>query len=128
MDCIEVWGDGSQTRSYMYIDDCTQGIDRIMHCEELLATPINLGSSELLSVNALVSLAEEIGGIKLQRTYNLDAPRGVAGRNSDNTMIQRILHWEPNTPFRVGLAKTYAWIQQQYQDRKAGKRTVRDTI
>jgi nucleoside-diphosphate-sugar epimerase len=128
LDCIEVWGDGSQTRSYMYIDDCTQGIDRIMHCEELLATPINLGSSELLSVNALVSLAEEIGGIKLQRTYNLDAPRGVAGRNSDNTMIQRILHWEPNTPFRVGLAKTYAWIQQQYQDRKAGKRTVRDTI
>jgi nucleoside-diphosphate-sugar epimerase len=128
MDCIEVWGDGSQTRSYMYIDDCTQGIDRIMHCEELLATPINLGSSELLSVNALVSLAEEIGGIKLQRTYNLDAPRGVAGRNSDNPMIQRILHWEPNTPFRVGLAKTYAWIQQQYQDRKAGKRTVRDTI
>jgi nucleoside-diphosphate-sugar epimerase len=128
LDCIEVWGDGTQTRSYMYVDDCTQGIDRIMHCDELIATPINLGSNELVSVNALVSLAEEIGGVKLRRAYNPDAPRGVAGRNSDNTMIKQVLHWEPSTTFRVGLAKTFAWIQQQYQDRKAGKRTVRDTI
>jgi nucleoside-diphosphate-sugar epimerase len=126
--CIEVWGDGSQTRSFMYIDDCTQGIDRITHCEDLIATPINLGSSELVSVNALVGMVEEIGGVKLRRDYNPDAPKGVAGRNSDNTMIQRVLGWEPRTPFRVGLAKTYAWIEQQYQDRKAGKRTVRDTI
>ena len=125
---IEIWGDGSQTRSFMYIDDCTQGIEKIMHCEELIATPINLGSSELVSVNELVSLVEEIGGVKLRRSYQLDAPKGVAGRNSDNTMIKRILNWEPNTPLRVGLAKTYAWIEQQYQDRKAGKRTVRDTI
>ena len=100
----------------------------IAHCEELIARPINLGSSELISVNALVSLAEEIGGVKLRREYKLDAPKGVAGRNSDNTMIQRILKWEPGTPFRVGLAKTYAWIHEQYHDRKAGKRTVRDTI
>ena len=78
-----------QTRSFMYIDDCTQGIDRITHCEDLIATPINLGSSELMSVNDLVSLAEEIGGVKLRRVYNPDAPKGVAGRNSDNTMIQR---------------------------------------
>ena len=84
-----------------------------MHCEELIATPINLGSSELISVNQLVSLAEEIGGVKLSGTYNLDAPKGVAGRNSDNTMIQRILGWQPSTPFRDGLAKTYAWIEQQ---------------
>jgi nucleoside-diphosphate-sugar epimerase len=126
--CIEIWGDGSQTRSFMYIDDCTQGIDRIMHCEKLIATPINLGSSELIAINALVSLAEEIGGVKLQRSYDLNAPRGVAGRNSDNTMIQSIMHWEPSTPFRTGLAKTYAWIAQQYEDRKAGRRTVRDTI
>jgi nucleoside-diphosphate-sugar epimerase len=76
----------------------------------------------------LVSIAEDIGGVKLQRKYNLDAPKGVAGRNSDNTMIKKILGWEPTTPFRVGLAKTYAWIDQQYADRKAGKRTVRDTI
>ena len=66
--------------------------------------------------------------MKLHRKYNLDAPKGVAGRNSDNTMIRRILDWEPTTPFRVGLAKTYAWIEQQYKDRNAGKRTVRDTI
>jgi nucleoside-diphosphate-sugar epimerase len=127
-DCIDVWGDGSQTRSFMYIDDCTLGIDRITHCEELIATPINLGSNELISINDLVGMAEEIGGVKLRRTYQLDAPKGVAGRNSDNTMIQRILHWQPSTSFRAGLAKTYAWIEQQYHDRKAGKRTVRDTI
>ena len=123
-----IWGDGSQTRSFMYIDDCVKGIDMIMHCDELIATPINLGSSELVSINDLVSMVEEIAGVKLRRIYDPDAPRGVAGRNSDNTLIQRVLHWEPSTPFRVGLAKTYAWIQQQYQDRKAGKRTVRDTI
>jgi GDP-D-mannose 3',5'-epimerase len=125
---IEVWGDGTQTRSFMYIDDCTAGIDKIVHCEELVATPINLGSSELVSVNQLVDMIEEIGGVKLRRSYKLDAPKGVAGRNSDNTMIRRVLHWEPGTPLRDGLAKTYAWIEGQYKDRKAGKRTVRDTI
>ncbi len=126
--CIEIWGDGTQTRSFQYIDDCTKGIDMITHCDELIATPINLGSNELISVNELVSIAEEIGGVKLRRNYKLDAPKGVAGRNSDNTMIRRILHWEPSISFRDGLAKTYAWIEQQYLDRKAGKRTVRDTI
>ena len=108
----------------MYIDDCTKGIDMITHCDELIATPINLGSSELVSINDLVTMVEEIAGVKLQREYDLDAPKGVAGRNSDNTLIQQILDWEPNTPLRDGLAKTYAWIEQQYQDRKAGKRTV----
>jgi nucleoside-diphosphate-sugar epimerase len=121
---IEIWGDGSQTRSFMYIDDCTKGIDMIMHCDELVATPINLGSSELVSVNELVTLAEEIAGVKLEREYKLDAPRGVAGRNSDNTMIKRILNWEPSTPFRVGLEKTYHWIEQQYLARQAGSRTA----
>jgi len=125
---IEVWGDGTQTRSFMYIDDCTQGIDMITHCEDLVATPINLGSSELVSVNQLVDMVEEIAGVKLRRNYKLDAPKGVAGRNSDNTLIQQILKWQPNTPLREGLAKTYAWIEQQYRDRKAGKRTVKDTI
>jgi nucleoside-diphosphate-sugar epimerase len=126
--CIEVWGDGTQTRSYMFIDDCTQGIDKITHCDKLIATPINLGSNELISVDQLVSLAEDIGGVKLKRNYNLNAPKGVAGRNSDNTMIKSILNWEPSTTFRDGLTKTYAWIEQQYADRKAGKRTVHDTI
>jgi GDP-D-mannose 3',5'-epimerase len=123
---IIIWGDGLQTRSFMYIDDCVKGIDMITHCDQLIATPINLGSSELISINTLVSMAEEIGGVSLERQYDLTAPRGVAGRNSDNTFIQSILGWEPNTPFADGLAKTYAWIEDQYQQRKAGKRVVVD--
>jgi nucleoside-diphosphate-sugar epimerase len=99
-----------------------------MHCDRLIATPVNLGSSELVSINTLVDYIEQIGGVKLRRTYDLDAPKGVAGRNSDNTFIQQVLGWEPRTPLRDGLAKTYAWIQSQYEDRKAGKRTVRDTL
>jgi nucleoside-diphosphate-sugar epimerase len=121
---IEIWGDGEQTRSFMYIDDCTKGIDMIMHCDQLVATPINLGSSELVSINELATLAETTGGLKLKRRYDPTAPRGVAGRNSDNTMIHRILGWEPNTPLADGLAETYRWIEQQYRDRKAGKATV----
>jgi GDP-D-mannose 3', 5'-epimerase len=121
---ISIWGDGSQTRSFMYIDDCFTGIDKIMHCADLIATPINLGSSELVSINKLVDIVEQIAGAKLKRTYEPDAPRGVGGRNSDNTMIQRVLGWEPSTPLRKGLERTYAWIQEQYQARKAGHRTV----
>jgi len=121
---IVIWGDGHQTRSFMYIDDCTKGIDMIMHCEELIATPINLGSDFLISINDLVSIAEKIGGIKLQRKHDMDAPTGVAGRNSDNTFIQQVLGWIPSTPLEEGMKKTYAWIEQQYKDRKAGKRTV----
>jgi len=121
---ITIWGDGTQTRSFMYIDDCTKGIDRIMHCDKLVATPVNLGSSELVSINELATLAENIGGVKLKRSYDPTAPKGVAGRNSDNTMIQGILGWQPDTPLRQGLEKTYRWIAQQYADRKAGKATV----
>ena len=120
---INIWGDGTQTRSFMYIDDCTRGIDMITHCDSLIATPINLGTSELISVDDLVSMIEEIAGVKLTRSYKLDAPRGVAGRNSDNTFIQEVLNWEPNTPLRAGMEKTYAWIKQQFEDRKAGKFT-----
>jgi nucleoside-diphosphate-sugar epimerase len=120
---ITIWSDGNQTRSFMYIDDCVKGIDMIAHCNELIATPINLGSNELISINDLVSMLEEIAGIKLERHYDLNAPRGVAGRNSDNTFIQQILGWEPDTPLRKGMEKTYAWIKQQYADRKAGKPT-----
>jgi nucleoside-diphosphate-sugar epimerase len=119
---IIIWGDGSQERSYTFIDDCTLGIDKIVHCEDLIATPINLGSSEVISVNQLVDMAEAIGGVKLNRYYDKSAPRGVVRRNSDNTMIQRILHWEPKIPFSVGLAKTYAWIEKQYMAKKSGKR------
>jgi nucleoside-diphosphate-sugar epimerase len=121
---IEIWGDGTQTRSFMYIDDCVKGIDMITHFDGLIATPINLGTSELISVADLVSLVEDIAGVKFKRKYDPTAPKGVAGRNSDNTMIKRILGWEPATPLRVGMRKTYAWIKEQYLDRKAGKHTV----
>jgi nucleoside-diphosphate-sugar epimerase len=123
---IDIWGDGTQTRSFCYIDDCVEGIDRITHSEELIATPINLGSSELISINDMVSMVEDIAGVRLERTYDLEAPKGVAGRNSDNTNIQRVLHWEPRTPLRTGMEKTYAWIAEQFADRKAGKRVVTD--
>ena len=119
---INIWGNGEQTRSFMYIDDCVKGIDMITHCDELVATPINLGSSELVSINTLVSKVEKIAGKKLERSYNLSAPQGVAGRNSDNTFIQKVLGWEPNTSLDKGLAVTYKWINEQYQHRKAGKR------
>lgn len=121
---IEIWGDGTQTRSFCYIDDCLRGIDLIMHTDELIATPINLGSSELVSINDLVSMVEDIAGVKLERSYKLDAPKGVAGRNSDNTMIRRVLGWEPSTPLRDGMTATYTWIAEQFAAHKAGKRVV----
>jgi nucleoside-diphosphate-sugar epimerase len=121
---IEIWGDGHQTRSFQYIDDCVKGIDLITHRDDLIATPTNLGSSELVSINDLVSKVEKISGVELRRSYDLSAPRGVAGRNSDNTFIKRMLKWEPNTPLDKGLAVTYKWIKQQYLDRKKGKRVV----
>jgi GDP-D-mannose 3',5'-epimerase len=109
---IEIWGDGQQTRSFAYIDDCVDGIERIMLSDS--PEPLNLGSSELVSINQLVDIVEDVAGIKLRRTYNLDAPRGVNGRNSDNTRIQQLLGWQPSTRLRDGLAKTYAWIAQEY--------------
>jgi nucleoside-diphosphate-sugar epimerase len=121
---IEIWGDGRQTRSFMYIDDCLTGIDRITHCQRLTATPINLGSSELVSINRLVELVEAVAGVKLERRYKPDAPLGVAGRNSDNTFIKEVLGWEPSFPLAQGIERTYRWIQQQYRERKAGQRTV----
>lgn len=123
---IEIWGDGTQTRSFCFIEDCVLGIDMIMHCDQLIATPINLGSSELISINDLVTMVEEIAGVKLRRTYDPGAPKGVAGRNSDNTFIRSVLNWEPLTPLRTGMEKTYAWINQQYADRKAGRKVVTD--
>jgi len=105
---IEVWGDGTRTRSFMYIDDCLKGIQAIMESDIL--EPINLGSSELVTINKLVDIVEGIAGITVKRNYNLAAPQGVSGRNSDNTLIKRYLGWEPDTPLRAGLEKTYDWI------------------
>jgi len=121
---LDIWGNGEQTRSFCYIDDCVKGIDRIMHCDDLIATPVNLGSSELVSINTLADKIEKIAGVKLRRKHDLTAPRGVAGRNSDNTFIKQVLGWEPNTPLDKGLAATYKWIKVQYENRKMGKRVV----
>ncbi len=112
---IIIWGDGTATRSFTYIDDCVVGIDRIMHCDALIATPVNLGSSELVSVDGLVSKVERIAGVTLERHYDRSAPQGVAGRNSDNTFIRQILGWEPRTTLDAGLAATYRWIAEQYR-------------
>jgi GDP-D-mannose 3', 5'-epimerase len=111
LDEIEIWGDGKQTRSFMYIDDCLHGTLQIMESDIL--DPINLGSAELVSINELVDIVEEIAGVRLTRRYNLDAPKGVRGRNSDNTLIRERLGWEPSTPLAIGLERTYAWIHDQ---------------
>ena len=121
---VEIWGDGTRTRSFMWIEDCLNGIDMIMHCDDLIATPINLGSHELVSVNELLGVIEDVAGFKVERRYDLTQPLGVGGRNSDNTMIRSILGWEPSTPLREGMARTYAWIEQQYALRKAGQKVV----
>ena len=108
---IEIWGDGKQTRSFMYIDDCTRGTEAITESE--IHEPINLGSSELVTIDRLVDIVEEIAGVKLQRRYNLNAPKGVNGRNSDNTKIVEYLGWEPSIRLRDGLEKTYEWIARE---------------
>jgi GDP-D-mannose 3',5'-epimerase len=118
---IEIWGDGLQTRSFMYIDDCLKGIQQIMKSD--IVEPINLGSAEMVSINQLVDLVEDIAGIKLDRHYKLDAPKGVRGRSSDNTLIRQLLEWEPSITLRNGLENTYSWI---YDQMKAG--TSKDSV
>ena len=108
---IEIWGDGEQTRSFMYIDDCVQGSQMIMNGDS--GEPVNLGSSELVSINQLVDIVEGIAGIKCERHYKLDAPQGVRGRNSDNTQILETYGWEPSISLTDGLAETYAWVFDQ---------------
>jgi GDP-D-mannose 3', 5'-epimerase len=119
---IEIWGDGNQTRSFTYIDDCIKGTQMILNSG--YADPINLGSSELVSINQLVDIVEQIAGVKLKRTYNLSAPRGVNGRNSDNSLIQRVFHWEPSTRLGDGMEKTYRWIYDQISGSANGSVSV----
>ena len=119
---IEIWGDGEQTRSFMYIDDCVRGTRAIMQSD--IIEPINLGSSQLVTINQLVDIAEAIAGIKLKRHYKLDAPKGVRGRNSDNTKIKQLLDWEPSVRLEVGLEKTYHWIHDQMKARQEGRLSV----
>ncbi|HUR23445.1 MAG TPA: NAD-dependent epimerase/dehydratase family protein [Acidimicrobiales bacterium] len=108
---IEIWGDGEQTRSFMYIDDCLKGTLELAASD--VAQPVNLGSAELVTINRLVDLVEKIAGTSLRRNYNLSAPQGVRGRNSDNTLINSLLGWEPSLPLEVGLEATYRWIYDQ---------------
>lgn len=108
---IEIWGDGLQTRSFQYIDDCLHGTQAIMESD--IIEPINLGSAEMVSINQLVDMVEDIAGINLARSYKLDAPKGVRGRSSDNTLIKQKLGWEPSITLRAGLEKTYTWINDQ---------------
>lgn len=108
---LDIWGDGEQTRSFMYIDDCVQGSQMILAGD--FAEPINLGSSELVSINQLYTIVEEIAGIRCKRNYQLDAPQGVRGRNSDNTLIQEVYGWEPSITLADGMARTYAWVYDQ---------------
>jgi nucleoside-diphosphate-sugar epimerase len=108
---IEIWGDGQQTRSFMYIDDCLKGTIDLLSSD--ITEVLNLGSSELVSINQLVDIVEEIAGLKVERRYNLSAPKGVNGRNSDNTRIVELLGWQPNIRLKDGMAKTYAWIYDQ---------------
>ena len=113
---IEIWGDGRQTRSFTYIDDCLKGTRMMM--ERVIPGPLNIGSNELVTIDRLVDIVEEIAGVKLQRRYNLKAPKGVNGRNSDNTRIREIMGWEPSISLRDGLENTYRWI---YDEMNAGR-------
>jgi nucleoside-diphosphate-sugar epimerase len=115
---IEIWGDGLQTRSFMYADDCVKGT--LMIAQGPPVEPINLGSSELVTINGLVDIVEGIAGVELERNYKLDAPQGVRGRNSDNAQILEAYGWEPSISLREGLEKTYAWVFQQLQKQPAG--------
>lgn len=120
---IEIWGSGEQTRSFMYIDDCMKGTHEIME-SDAITFPINLGSAEKVSINRLVDIVERIAGIRLKRTYNLNAPKGVNGRNSDNTLIRKMLGWAPSIPLEAGLERTYAWIYDQLKSGKSSDAVV----
>jgi len=116
---IEIWGDGEQTRSYMYVDDCVEGLIRLMASNH--REPLNLGTDEMVSINHLVDMICGIAGKKLTKRHDLTKPQGVRGRNSDNTLLRKALGWEPNTPLEKGLAITYKWIEGELKKKEAGE-------
>ena len=120
---IEIWGDGEQTRSFMYIDDCLVGTTRLMDSD--IVEPLNVGSDELVSINRLVDIVEKIAGVKLARRYKLDAPKGVRGRNSDNTLIKQVMDWAPSVRLEDGMEKTYRWIREEIE---AGVRSKANSV
>ena len=119
---IEIWGDGEQTRTFLYIDDCVAGTQALMASE--VAEPLNVGSDELVTINQLVDIVEGIAGVRLKRRFNLDAPTGVRGRSSDNTLIKQKLGWAPSIPLAVGMLKTYRWIHDELHERSRARRDV----
>ena len=120
---IEIWGDGHQTRSFMYIDDCTEGTIKLLNSD--IVEPLNIGSDQLVSINQLVDIVEKIAGVTLRRRYNLDAPKGVRGRNSDNTLIKKLMGWAPSIRLEAGMEKTYKWI---YDEMASGKASIVNAV
>lgn len=116
---IEIWGDGEQTRSFTYIDDCIEGTLRLM--ESNIREPINIGSDQMVSINQMVDILEDIAEVKLEREYNLNAPKGVRGRNSDNTLVQDLMGWKPSISLEDGLKKTFDWIHGEILAKKDGR-------
>jgi len=116
---IEIWGDGLQTRSYMYVDDCVEGLIRLMASNH--REPLNLGTDEMVSINHLVDMICGIAGKNLTKQHDMSKPQGVRGRNSDNTLLRKVLGWEPNTPLEKGLAVTYKWIEGELKKKEAGE-------
>lgn len=110
---IEIWGDGEQTRSFCYIDDCLIGIDKLMQSN--YRKPINLGRDRMVSINDLADIIAQIAGVEIVKRY-VPGPQGVRGRNSDNTRLKEVLAWAPEIPLEEGLARTYVWIEKQVQD------------
>ena len=121
---INLWGDGKRTRTFTYIDDCIEGILRLVRCPEAVARPVNIGSSELVTVDQLTDVVEEIAGTHLTRWYDTTAPAGVAGRSSDNTLIQQLLGWAPSTRLRDGMRVLYQWIESEYHKQKRNPSNV----
>ena len=125
-DDIEVWGDGRQTRSFMYVDDCVEGIHRILRSDH--PEPLNLGRDDLISVDGLVDLVARIAGKTIRKRHDPQAPQGVRGRNSDNSRLRAVLGWEPSTPLEVGLERTYRWIGSELERTNRHPETDREPL
>jgi nucleoside-diphosphate-sugar epimerase len=121
-DEVEVWGDGEQTRSYCYIDDCTEGLHRLMQSD--YREPLNLGQDRMISINQLVDIVAAIAGKRIRKRYDLTAPQGVRGRNSDNTRLRAVLGWQPSITLEDGLARTYRWIESELKKRHSPSGTI----
>jgi nucleoside-diphosphate-sugar epimerase len=119
---IEVWGDGKQTRSFMYVDDCVEGLIRIMASD--YREPLNLGTDELVTIDELVDLVARIAGKRITKRHNLSGPQGVRGRNSDNSRLRKVLGWEPSVPLEQGLAVTFEWIEAQVRSKDSASTVI----